>query len=192
MIVPNQQRKNRRILWLAASVVVGMFGFGYALVPLYSVLCKALNVNINTNVRSLENTSWMDTSRTIVVQFLANTNANLQWEFKPLTTSFNIHPGETKKITYFARNNADRAITIQAIPSIAPGIAANYLKKTQCFCFERQTLKAHESAYMDVLFHIDNELPNSVHTITLSYTLFAVKDNNKGLVANRAVPLEIK
>ncbi|MCB1828078.1 MAG: cytochrome c oxidase assembly protein, partial [Coxiellaceae bacterium] len=83
-----------------------------------------------------------------------------------------VHPGENKLIAYFAKNTTDETMTVQAIPSVTPGRAAKYLKKTECFCFTQQTMKAHEAMDWPILFHIDNNLPKNIHTITLAYTLF--------------------
>ncbi len=165
-------KKTKRIVIILSIVAVGMFFFGYALVPLYNVLCKTLGINGKPTANRVENQSHVDASRTITVQFLANTNANLPWEFKPLTKKIEIHPGENAKITYYAKNLSDHTMVIQAVPSITPGLAARHLKKTECFCFTQQTLKSHEAMDMPLIFHVDATLPRNIHTITLSYTLF--------------------
>ncbi len=167
-------RKRKVFLWLTA-LVIGMFFFAYALVPLYNVLCSALGLNGKTNTTSIKNSSHIDKSRTITMQFLANNNGSLNWEFRPETKKITLHPGVDTKIAYFARNNTNHTMTVQAIPSVTPGPAATHLKKTECFCFNQQTLKAHQSMDMPIIFHLDNTLPKNIHEITLSYTLFAIK-----------------
>jgi len=169
------KRKNRRLLWVLLLVVVLMFGFAYSLVPLYNLMCKVLGINGKTNPTALLAANKTDKTRSITIQFVAHTNSKLDWRFYPMTRSINIHPGENKKINYFAKNLTDHSITVQAIPSVTPGIAAKYLRKTECFCFTNQTLKAGQSFAMPIIFHIDIELPKNIHEITLSYTLYPVK-----------------
>lgn len=173
------KRRNKRLLLWLTLAVVAMFFFGYALVPLYNVLCSTLGINGKTNTSKAANHSFVDKSRTITVLFLANNNANLPWEFKPLVRTIEIHPGENKKIAYYAKNMSNHTMTVQAVPSVTPGLAAGHLKKTECFCFTQQTLKSHQGMEMPVIFHIDNELPKNIHTITLSYTLFNAKKKVK-------------
>lgn len=176
---------HRRLVAFLCLVGLGMFGFGYALVPLYNVLCKSLALNGKTSNEVATTESWVDTKRIITIEFLASRNASLPWRFYPEIKKISLHPGEMKKISYFASNDTDAIMTIQAIPSVTPGIAAQYLKKTECFCFRRQTFNAHQEMDLPVLFHIDPDLPPEINTITLSYTLFDVgkllPQNNKNV-----------
>lgn len=163
-----------------------MFFFCYALVPLYQVLCKNLGLNGKTNpIPSELNQGAIDQQRTVTVQFLATNNANLPWDFYPNTKTVNIHPGESIKVTYHARNNTDHTMTVQAVPSVAPGLAASHLKKTECFCFKQQTLAAHQATDMVVIFHLDTELPKNIVELTLSYTLFEAKKPIKNRVQGK-------
>jgi cytochrome c oxidase assembly protein subunit 11 len=160
------------ILILIASAVL-MFGFGFALVPIYNVFCKVTGLNGKTNDTPVQNTAAsIDKSRIITVQFTATNNAQLPWEFRPDTVTIKMHPGETKRTAYYAKNNAPVSMTVQAIPSVTPSAAAQYLQKTECFCFAQQTFKAGESQEMPILFHLDPQLPKHIKTITLGYTLF--------------------
>ena len=161
----------RTFIWLSI-LVVAMFGFGYALVPLYNVLCTTLGINGKTNTSSVKNTALVDKSRTVTVTFIANNNARLPWEFKPKIKRIDIHPGENVKLAFFARNNSGHTMTVQAVPSVTPGLAAAHLKKTECFCFNQQTLQAGQSMDMPLIFHLDNQLPRNIHDVTLAYTLF--------------------
>ncbi len=169
----SRSRKSKRLAMILLICALAMFGFGYALVPLYNVLCQRLGFNGKTSgMASAAVVSSIDESRTITVQFLATNNANLPWKFHPYRTSIEVHPGENTKVAYFAKNLSDQTMTVQAVPSVSPGLAAKYLKKTECFCFAQQTLKSNESMDMPLLFHLDRDLPENVHTVTLSYTLF--------------------
>lgn len=168
-------KKNpRRTAIILTFIVLGMFGFGFALVPLYNVMCVALGINGKTSNSANAAGKIIDTDRTIVVQFIANNNENLPWKFYPMVQKIQIHPGENKKVAYFAENDSNKTMIVQAIPSVTPGIAAKYLKKTECFCFTQQTLKSHESMQMPILFHLDTKLPKNIEVVTLSYTLFDV------------------
>lgn len=170
-----KKKKNKRLLIILSTIGVGMFFFGYALVPLYNAMCNAWGINGKSPMRADGNSFTIDKSRTITVQFLGNTNANLPWEFRPTINSLQIHPGENAKFSFYAKNLSDHTMTVQAIPSITPGLAAKHLKKTECFCFTQQTFLSHQAMQMDVIFHIDTELPKDINTVTLSYTLFEAK-----------------
>lgn len=167
------KQKLRKTLFALCLLVIAMFGFGYSLVPLYNVICKVTGLNGKTGgPTALSSASTVDESRTITIEFIANNNANLPWKFYPLVKKITLHPGENKRIAFYAENDANHDMTVQAIPSVTPGEAANYLKKTECFCFTQQTLKSGEGLDMPVVFHIDSALPKKIKLITLSYTLF--------------------
>ncbi|MCK4834267.1 MAG: cytochrome c oxidase assembly protein [Gammaproteobacteria bacterium] len=173
---PNQDDKrqdNKKVIRNLLFAVVGMFGFGFALVPLYDVFCDITGLNGKTGEQYVsEKPIQIDTSREIKVEFLANLNAEMPWDFEPLTRSVRVHPGEASRIEYVVRNKTDRDIVGQAIPSVSPGIAAGHFQKTECFCFTEQVLKAGEEKIMPVVFMIDPSIDEDVHEVTLSYTFF--------------------
>ena len=180
----SQQNQTKSVKTSARALtllVFGMFGFGFAMVPLYDLLCSVTGLNGSTTSRVKDEgqfKSLVDYSRTIIVEFDATNNANLQWEFKPLTKKITVHPGEIKEISYFAKNNSNKTIIAQAIPGVTPWQATNHFNKTECFCFKQQTLKPGESMEMPVRFIVDTQLPENLHTITLSYT-FMDTDRSK-------------
>jgi cytochrome c oxidase assembly protein subunit 11 len=123
--------------------VIGMFGFGFALVPIYNSLCKTLGINgkVDLTQRASTHGLKLDKERTITVEFVATQNSTVPWNFYPTVKKVKIHPGEMYRLSFYAENKTDHKIIVQAIPSITPGIAAKYLKKTECFCFAQQTKK---------------------------------------------------
>lgn len=158
-------------------VVVGMFGFGFALVPLYDLICDVTGLNGKTGDQYTEVESQViDESRVVKLQFIANNNAGMPWEFRPVVRTMEVTPGKMYETNFYVRNPADRAITAQAVPSVAPFRAAQYLHKTECFCFEQQELMAGESLDMPLRFIVDAGLPKEVTTLTLSYTIFDITD----------------
>ncbi len=171
---------NRRLLAKLAVVAVAMFGFGYALVPVYRAICEALGINVLSVSEQLtgpaaatrSRNTQVDTSRLITVEFDAN--ARGPWDFKPEQRSVQVHPGELTTVMYEFRNVQDRTMAAQAIPSYAPRQAQAYFEKLQCFCFSEHTLAPGESRQWPVAFVIDPKLPRDVTTITLSYTFFEV------------------
>jgi cytochrome c oxidase assembly protein subunit 11 len=165
-------KSSKRLLIILLLVAVAMFGFGYALVPLYNVLCARLGINGKTSNEVSSPINAIDMTRTITVQFLATKNANLPWQFRPNQKQVEIHPGQNIRVSFYAKNESNKTMTVQAIPSVAPGIAAKYLKKTECFCFRQQTFASNASMDMPILFHLDRDLPAHIQTVTLSYTLF--------------------
>ena len=172
-----RNKKVHRLVIILLVWAVAMFGFGFALVPLYDVMCNKLGFNGKTGGKeAAPAVTAVDQSRLITVQFIATNNANLPWKFYPKQTTIEVHPGENTRIAYYAQNDSDKRMIVQAIPSVSPGLAAKYLKKTECFCFTQQTLESGKSMDMPLIFHIDRDLPAHVNTVTLSYTLFDVTE----------------
>jgi cytochrome c oxidase assembly protein subunit 11 len=171
------QTENRKLLVILLLVVIGMFGFGFAMVPIYNSLCKSLGINgkITEANRSAVSLS-QDNNRILKVEFVATNNSSVPWKFYPTVKQVELHPGEMYRLSFYAENKTNHKMTVQAIPSITPGLAAKYLKKTECFCFAQQTLNGHEAMYMPLLFHVDKDIPRNINTITLSYTLFDITD----------------
>jgi cytochrome c oxidase assembly protein subunit 11 len=165
-------QENRRLLRRLAIAAVGMFGFGFALVPFYKTICEIAGINRLDNADEVSNTQ-VDTTRTLTVEFDANTHG-MPWRFKPLKTSIQMHPGELVRVDYEVENTLDRPVTGQAIPSYGPQVAGLHFKKLDCFCFTQQTLAPREKRVMPVLFTIDRAMPGEVNTVTLSYTFFEV------------------
>ena len=176
-------RSNRQLLGKLLVVVVAMFAFGYALVPMYDAICAALGINVlSLNEQRVATGNWsgradtsntqVDTSRTITVEFDANSRG--PWDFKPALRSLQVHPGEMATVMYEFRNRQNRTMAAQAIPSYAPMQASPHFNKLECFCFNEYTLAAGESKQWPVVFVIDPKLPKDVNTITLSYTFFEV------------------
>lgn len=150
-----------------------MFAFGYALVPLYDVLCQVTGLNGKTGQaeaavadRAVVEDRW------VTVEFTGNSMSGLPWEFRPAQKSMRVRPGALSVALYEARNTADETITGQAVPSVAPNQAAMHFKKIECFCFSQQTLKAGETRQMPVRFVVNPGLPKDITTVTLSYAFF--------------------
>ena len=170
--------QHHKLLVILCLIVMGMFGFGFALVPIYNSLCKTLGINgkVNLDGPARKGPLGVDKSRKILVEFVATNNGAVPWKFYPTIKKVEVHPGQFSKLSFYAENKTGHKMIVQAIPSISPGIAAKYLKKTECFCFAQQTLNGYEAMYMPLIFHIDSDLPPNVKTITLSYTLFDITD----------------
>jgi cytochrome c oxidase assembly protein subunit 11 len=172
--------ENVKMVGKLVVVAAGMFGFGYALVPIYKHLCEALGINIlalgEREMRggraSLPANTQVDTSRTITVEFDAN--ARGPWSFRPAKRSLQVHPGELATVMYEFQNVQDRRMSAQAIPSYAPRQASAHFNKLECFCFNEYTLEPGEKKEWPVAFVIDPKLSKDVTTITLSYTFFEV------------------
>lgn len=166
-------RSNTRVVGWCLGGVVGMFAFGFAMVPLYDVFCEITGINGKTGGR-YESTvaAERDENRTVQVQFLAQNGPDMPWTFRPVTRSVEVHPGEPVTINYFAQNPTDRAMVAQAVPSLSPSEGTLYFHKTECFCFNQQPLEAGESVEMPLIFIVDKDLPEHITKLTLSYTLY--------------------
>ncbi|WP_246796053.1 cytochrome c oxidase assembly protein [Burkholderia perseverans] len=172
-VVDGDSSFNRTMLLKLVVVAALMFGFGFALVPIYRAICQVTGLNNlvqrDVSAREARNTQ-VDLSRTISVELDANARGPLG--FRPEQRSLDVHPGEVMTVVYEVTNAQDRQVVAQAIPSYAPKQATEYFKKIECFCFAQQTLKPNESRRMPVVFVVDQALPKDVKTITLSYTFF--------------------
>ena len=155
-------------------VAVAMFGFGFALVPFYEKICEVTGINQIVKKDAVENTQ-VDTSRTVTLEFDTNLRNDLPWTFRAAEKAITLHPGEMKQVMFEVRNNGDRPVTGQAIPSYGPQLAGQHFRKLDCFCFSQQTLQPGEVRQMPVVFVIDTRLPQDVNTVTLSYTFFEVE-----------------
>lgn len=160
-----------------AGVVVAMFVFAiWVMPPLYDAFCEITGLNGKTGDQYQAVEVKIDTSRTVTVQFVAVNNAGMPWSFTPHLQSVEVHPGQEMEIRYLASNPTGVDMVAQAIPSVVPFKAAEYFHKTECFCFNQQALTGGATAELPLRFIVDQDLPQQVHTITLSYTLFDVTD----------------
>jgi len=168
---------NTRVIKKLVLTVFAMFGFGFALVPLYDVFCDITGLNGKTsNVAASYTEDGIDTSRTVTVQFITRTAKGIPWKFEPMINEVTVHPGEVKFVNFYAKNKSNRDIVGQAVPSVSPGLAANYFQKIECFCFTQQPLKAQEEVEMGLQFYVDIDLPKDITTLTLSYTLYDISE----------------
>jgi cytochrome c oxidase assembly protein subunit 11 len=170
--VTAQGRSHLKVMSRLLLLVAGMFGFGFAMVPLYDVFCDITGLNGKTGGRAAVAGIEAEVDRTVVVEFIASVNQSMPWDFKPQVTRMEVHPGQMYRTSYYARNRTEHAMIGQAIPSVAPGVAAPHFKKTECFCFTEQEFSAGEGRDMPLLFMVDPELPDDVGVVTLSYTFF--------------------
>jgi cytochrome c oxidase assembly protein subunit 11 len=167
------RERNRIMLRKLSIVAVMMFGFGFALVPIYEKICQV--TGINQLVKKDEPTSTqIDTSRTVTIQFDSNVRSDIAWELRPLEREVKAHPGEFIQVVYELRNPTEVTAEGQAIPSYGPQIAGQYVKKLDCFCFSKQPIPAGETRRLPVVFVLDPSLPRDVTVITVSYTMFEV------------------
>jgi cytochrome c oxidase assembly protein subunit 11 len=165
----------RRTVWLLSLLALGMFGFGFALVPLYDLLCQVTGIQ-SVSLRSAgeavaEPLSSREDSRLITIKFDTSVHPNLPWDFQPLERQLQVHPGKLYQVNFAARNRSSASVTGQAIPSVAPWQATAFLNKLECFCFNRQTLAGGAAVEMPLRFMISPDLPPEIRSLTLSYSL---------------------
>ncbi|MCQ4288493.1 cytochrome c oxidase assembly protein [Pseudomonas stutzeri] len=169
-------------------VVVAMFAFGFALVPIYDVMCQAFGINGKT-AGAYEGTQTADEAREIRVQFLATNAAGMEWEFGPQADQLSVNPGSSQEMRFVAYNPTDKPMTAQAVPSVSPSKAAAYFHKTECFCFTQQVLQPGERIEMPVRFIVDRDLPADVRHLTLAYTLFDITSRQPPVAAIDQAPV---
>ena len=185
--------KHRKLAAKLLAIVVASFAFGFALVPLYDVLCRMTGLNGKTsNSPSLSSertlglggiqktqtppSTRVDLNRVVTVEFVGTVMPGLQWDMQPLTSSLDLHPGELHQVLFRVHNRSDKPIVGQAIPSVTPGLAAQHFEKLDCFCFAQQTLAAGETRDMPLVFIVQPAIDKDIRTITLAYAFFNVAD----------------
>jgi len=174
--------ENRKLLVKLTVIALGMFGFGFALVPFYKAICDVTGLNNLLNADRAPVNTQVDMTRAVKFEFDANTRGTTV-RFKPVQRNVSMHPGEMVVIEYEVANLSSVPVVGQAIPSYGPKDAAGYVRKLECFCFRQQRLEPGEVRRMPVQFVLDGDLPREIHTITLSYTYFEV---NAAAAAPRA------
>lgn len=176
-----------RLIALLATVAVLMFGFGYAMVPLYEKFCEITGIGGRTGGPVVEadvTALGVDESRWVTVNFDVNVNSGLPWDVRPAETFMQVRPGKLYETTYVMHNRAGRLNVGQAVPSVAPGQASLYFNKTECFCFEEQPLSGGETREMPVRFVVDPRLPRNIDMVTLSYIMYYNEEATRKLAAN--------
>jgi cytochrome c oxidase assembly protein subunit 11 len=169
----DRQRENRRLSWQLAAIAAGSFGFGFALVPLYNVLCAV--TGYGDQAKLLERVVAVerpDLTRTVTVEFLADVASAGTFEFRPERRTVEVHPGQLYTAQFYAHNLTGRDTVAQAVPNIAPSEVAAYFHKTECFCFSPQHFRLGEGRDMPVRFFIDPSLPKHIELVTLAYTFY--------------------
>ncbi len=174
---------NKLIIKLVVSVAL-MFGFGFALVPLYDVFCRITGINGKVDLTPATYAESSQSDRSLKIQFIAVNNESMPWQFKPNAYSMKVQLGKTYQTSYQASNMTSEYMVAQAVPSVSPSEAAQYLQKVDCFCFNRQPLKAGEVKEMGLAFNIDPQMPEYIKTITLSYTLFDITAEDSKPIAS--------
>jgi cytochrome c oxidase assembly protein subunit 11 len=170
----DRQRGNRRMAVKLGFVALFFVGFGFAMVPMYDVICELTGLNGKTNTVAMvpDKNTQVDLSRSVKVEFLSHTMPGVGLSFKPEEFSIRTHPGEISRMNYTVTNHSNQVFVGQAIPSITPAVAAQHFEKLECFCFSQQTFQPGETRTMPVVFVVNPKLDRDFGTVTLSYTFF--------------------
>lgn len=189
MQTQQQDIANKKLVPRLLLIVVAMFGFGFALAPMYEAFCSAFGINgrfVDIQTGNYDATAKMaritevDKTRSVTVQFTASRNQNLDWEFRPMENTVAVNPGEIRVVKYYAKNLTNKTVVAQAVPSVSPGQASKYFNKIECFCFTQQTFKPGEAREMPLRFVVDPNLPKKISTVTLAYTFFDTENRQAG------------
>ncbi|MFY0663562.1 MAG: cytochrome c oxidase assembly protein [Natronospirillum sp.] len=180
-------KSHAKVVTQLVLLTVGMVAFVFVgLVPMYYWICEITGIGgRTTSATSAEYVMEVDESRSLRVNFLASNQADMPWEFRALTSTVNVHPGEQATVMFYIKNTTRETMTAQAVPSLSPFYVTEYFHKIECFCFEQQTLEPGESLEMPMLFFVDNRVPEQITSIALSYSLFNLPDVAKASVKEK-------
>ena len=170
-------KQNAPLIKRLVIIVFAMFGFGFALVPLYDIFCDITGLNGKTSQIAATESAYVDDSRMVTVEFIARTQGQLPWTFEPEVKRMKVHPGQMHQVNFKVANYSSENMVVQAVPSVSPGLAATYFNKIECFCFNQQPLVKGQEALLGLQFYVDKELPQDYSTVTLSYTLFDIGES---------------
>lgn len=182
------ENKGKKTALKLALIPVAMFGFGYALVPLYDVFCDWTGLGgrgVQQSTADQIDPAGVDRSREVKMEYLTSINGDLPWKFKSLTGTTRIHPGALNEAHFVVENTSDETIVGRAVYNVSPAEASIYLSKTECFCYTEQTLEPGEKLEMPMRFVIDTELPRKIKGVTLSYTFFETSDSGSDKAADK-------
>lgn len=185
--ITTQAKGIRQTIAKMCVLAVAMFVFAmWVMPPIYTLFCEITGINGKTSGKAYQAVSAdVDLSRVVRVQFVAANHSEMSWEFKPQKFSIDVHPGEAVTTFFDAHNPMENIMVGQAVPSLAPRNAIEYFHKTECFCFNSQVLGPNERAELGLQFIVDQDLPKSVRTITLSYSLFDITKNSPEIVEQK-------
>jgi cytochrome c oxidase assembly protein subunit 11 len=173
-----QARRNRKIAIVCTVVFAGMVGAAYAAIPVYRAFCQV--TGFGGTVRRAEAAPQTVLERKITVSFDANVR-DVPFRFAPEQGAQTIRVGETKLAFFNVTNLSDKPVTARAVYNVTPDQAGTYFRKLQCFCFADQTIGAHQTVELPVLYFVDPKLVDDINTknttdVTLSYTFYPATD----------------
>jgi cytochrome c oxidase assembly protein subunit 11 len=190
------QTRNSKTVVKLSFIVLGMFGFGFALVPLYDLLCEVTGLGGRTGGAYVYDpaTTQVDNSRVVKVNFITNTNDGMPWQFWSDKGGVSVHPGNLQEATFYVKNTTNRRMVGQAVPSVSPPSATAHFHKTECFCFNSQLLEPGQEMELPLRFIVDPALPRNVQTISLSYALFDITNfaAAQRTIANQPIPVSTR
>ena len=171
--IESKKRANRKLVRTLLVMTAGSFAFGWALIPLYDVLCRAAGIgNAEAKAGKSVVEEAVDPNREVTIEFVAEPASVGSFDFRPKVASMRIHPGKLYDAEFYAKNLTNEASVAQAVPSISPTGTAKYFHKTECFCFSPQKFGAGEGRDLPVRFIVDPQLPRTVDKLTLAYTIY--------------------
>jgi cytochrome c oxidase assembly protein subunit 11 len=171
--VEPKKRANRKLVRALLIMTAGSFAFGWALVPLYDVLCRAAGIgNAEAKAGKAVVQEAIDPNREVTIEFIAEPASVGSFDFRPALASMRVHPGKLYDVEFYAKNLTNEPSVAQAVPSISPTGTARYFRKTECFCFSPQKFAAGEGRQLPVRFIVDPQLPSDVDKLTLAYTIY--------------------
>jgi len=171
------RKQNRSLVWQLWLFAAGAFAFGFALIPLYDVLCDVTGYGSKkTLVNAAAAPTKIDLNRLVSIELISALPTVGEWEFHPVKNDLQVHPGQLYEATFIAKNLSARPVTAQAVPSIAPQQATRYFHKTDCFCFTPQHFEGAQTRELKVRFFVDPQLPSDIDRVTLAYSMFDVPE----------------
>ena len=186
---PPNRRRDILVAGACGAFAALMVGAAFAAVPFYNWFCRTTGFAGTPQVANIAPAHSL--ARKIVVRFDANTTGGLPWRFEPEQNSVELRIGEVVTVNYVVTNESARETVGQASYNVSPPTVGAYFTKINCFCFTEQRFKPGETREMPVVFFVDPALAkdseqDGLTTITLSYTMYPVRQNEPQRVGSGA------
>ena len=161
-------KNNKTVTVVLISIFVILIGMSFTAIKIFQKKQNIVLKNYFINVR-----------------LITSVHPSLPWKFSAKEPNIIIKPGEVKTIEYIVENPSNRTTFGVATFQYHPKELGNYFTKLNCFCFDKQTLKAGENSKYSLVILIDPEVTKDSKTkdikeVIMQFIFFDYDEFKKG------------